>query len=196
MKKAVGGLTGLSTSRRSTCKQWRTVAARFHRARASDRYPGEKPPLRSQLFSAKRHLPKGYSRELPRLAHGPSARLPRVYDLAFEAIAHGDGRVDVESLSRFVMAYQTVAPLKLGELWALPIMLRLALIENWIFCSDAGFRGECRTFGPGDYASLPGMNDRISSGRMISNDYPYADKPDWQRGGWNRQSQSQSDRSN
>ena len=30
------------------------------------------------------HLPKGYSRELPRLAQGPSARLPRVYDLAFE----------------------------------------------------------------------------------------------------------------
>jgi hypothetical protein len=38
--------------------------------------------------------------------------------------------VDPESLSRFVAAYQTVTPLKLGELWAIPIMLRLALIEN------------------------------------------------------------------
>ncbi len=83
-----------------------------------------------QIRTAKRHLPKGYSRELPRLALGPSAGLPRVYDLAFEAIAHGDGRVDAESLARFVLAYQTVAPLKLGELWAIPIMLRLALIEN------------------------------------------------------------------
>src|SRR5438046_7982477 len=27
-------------------------------------------------------------------------------------------------------AYQTVTDLKLGELWAIPIMLRLALIEN------------------------------------------------------------------
>jgi hypothetical protein len=52
----------------------------------------------------------------------------------------------------------------------------------WIFCSDAGFQGECRTFGPGDYASLPGMNDVISSGRQIANDYPYDSKPDWQRG--------------
>jgi cellobiose phosphorylase len=86
--------------------------------------------IEEQVRTAKRHLPKGYSRELPRLAHGPSARLPRVYDLAFEAIAHGDGRVEVDSLSRFVIAYQTVAPLNLGELWALPIMLRLALIEN------------------------------------------------------------------
>src|SRR5437762_3326667 len=83
-----------------------------------------------QVRTAKRHLPKTYSRELPRLAKGPSARLPRVYDIALETIAHGDGRVDTESLSRFVAAYQTVQPLKLGELWAIPIMLRLALIEN------------------------------------------------------------------
>ena len=86
--------------------------------------------IEEQIRTAKRHLPKGYSRELPRLAHGPSAKLPRVYDLAFEAISHGDGRVDAESLSRFVAAYQTVTPLKVGELWAIPIMLRLALIEN------------------------------------------------------------------
>ncbi len=86
--------------------------------------------IEEQIRTAKRHLPKGYSRELPRLANGPSARLPRVYDLAFEAISHGDGRVDAQSLSRFVAAYQTVTPLKLGELWAIPIMLRLALIEN------------------------------------------------------------------
>lgn len=59
----------------------------------------------------------------------------------------------------------------------------------WIFCSDADFGGECRTFGPGEYASLAGMTDRISSGRMISSEYPYADKPDWQRGGWNDPSQ-------
>jgi cellobiose phosphorylase len=53
-----------------------------------------------------------------------------VYDIALETIAHGDGRVDLESLLRFVTAYQTVTALKLGELWAIPIMLRLALIEN------------------------------------------------------------------
>ncbi|MCY7388328.1 MAG: cyclic beta 1-2 glucan synthetase, partial [Burkholderiales bacterium] len=86
--------------------------------------------LEDQIRTAKRHLPKGYSRELPRLVRGPSADLPRVYDIALQTISHGDGRVDPESLSRFVAAYQTVTPLKLGELWAIPIMLRLALIEN------------------------------------------------------------------
>jgi cyclic beta-1,2-glucan synthetase len=86
--------------------------------------------IQEQIRTAKRHLPKGYSRELPRLAHGPSGGLPRVYDIALEAISHGDGRVDPEILSRFVAAYQKITTLKLGELWAIPIMLRLALIEN------------------------------------------------------------------
>ncbi len=86
--------------------------------------------IEEQIRIARRHLPKGYSRELPRLANGPSAGLPRVYDIALEIISHGDGRVDTHSLRRFVDAYQDVAPLSLGELWAIPIMLRLALIEN------------------------------------------------------------------
>jgi cyclic beta-1,2-glucan synthetase len=86
--------------------------------------------IEEQIRIARRHLPKGYSKELPRLGSGPSAELPRVYDIALEIISHGDGRVDTTSLSRFVNAYQTVTPLKLGELWAIPIMLRLALIEN------------------------------------------------------------------
>ena len=86
--------------------------------------------IEEQIRTAKRHLPKGYSRELPRLQNGPSAGLPRVYDIALEIISHGDGRIDLESLSSFVAAYQAVTVLKLGELWAIPIMLRLALIEN------------------------------------------------------------------
>ncbi|MBZ0185378.1 MAG: hypothetical protein K8F91_03925 [Candidatus Obscuribacterales bacterium] len=86
--------------------------------------------IEEQIATARRHLPRGYSRQLPRLANGDSAGFPRVYDLALATISHGDGRVDPENLSRFVSSYQTVSALKLGELWAIPIMLRLALIEN------------------------------------------------------------------
>lgn len=86
--------------------------------------------IEEQIRTARRHLPKGYSRGLPRLLNGPSAGLPRVYDIALETISHGDGRVDPETLGSFVAAYQTVTVLTLGELWAIPIMLRLALIEN------------------------------------------------------------------
>ncbi|HLG21289.1 MAG TPA: hypothetical protein VI382_00635, partial [Candidatus Manganitrophaceae bacterium] len=58
--------------------------------------------IEEQIRTAKKHLPKGYSRELPRLADDPSVALPRVYDIALETISHGDGRVDPESLSSFV----------------------------------------------------------------------------------------------
>src|SRR4029450_2104075 len=50
----------------------------------------------------------------------------------------------------------------------------------WVFCSDANFGGECRTFGPGDYPTLPrGMNNAISSGRRINESYPYNAAPNW-----------------
>ncbi|MFJ3076569.1 GH36-type glycosyl hydrolase domain-containing protein [Pseudomonas sp. NPDC087029] len=86
--------------------------------------------VETHIRIAKRHLPSDYSLQLPRLDSGPSTGLPRVYDIALETISHGDGRFDAESLSRFVEAYQQTATLTLGELWAIPIMLRLALIEN------------------------------------------------------------------
>ncbi|PWT72909.1 MAG: cyclic beta 1-2 glucan synthetase, partial [Bacteroidetes bacterium] len=86
--------------------------------------------VEEQIYTGKKHLPKGYSKGLPQLQKGPSAGLPRVYDIALELVSHSDGRVDLRSLSGFVSAYQEVSNLKLGELWAIPIMLRLALIEN------------------------------------------------------------------
>lgn len=86
--------------------------------------------IEEHIQTGKRHLPRGYSRELPCLANGPSKGLPRVYDIALEIISHGDGRVDPERLTRFVSAYQSDTILKLGELWAIPIMLRLSLLEN------------------------------------------------------------------
>jgi len=90
--------------------------------------------IEEEVRTARRHLPRGYSRELPRLtldpANGGGAGQPRVYALALQAVAHGDGQIGRGSLKRFIAAYQSVQTLLLGELWACPIMLRLALIEN------------------------------------------------------------------
>jgi len=85
--------------------------------------------IEEQIRTARRHLPRGYSRELPRLTNAEAAGTPRIYEIALELISHSEGRVDLEGLRAFVMAYQAVTPLRLGELWAIPIMLRLALIE-------------------------------------------------------------------
>ncbi|MGB2818476.1 MAG: cyclic beta 1-2 glucan synthetase, partial [Burkholderiaceae bacterium] len=90
--------------------------------------------IQEEIRTARRHLPQGYSRQLPRLAQGPDSAsppgVPRVYHLALQLVAHGDGAIGRGTLMRFIAAYQSVQPLLLGELWAIPIMLRLALIEN------------------------------------------------------------------
>lgn len=79
-----------------------------------------------QVRSARHALPPRASRALPRLANGTA----RIYQLALDAVSHGDGRLERESLARFIAAYQEGAPLRSAELRALPVMLRLALIEN------------------------------------------------------------------
>jgi len=86
--------------------------------------------VEEQIRTARLHLPEEYSKELPHLANGPLEGYPRVYHIAQELIAHSDGRINTENLFAFIDAYQQVIPLKLGELWAIPIMFRLALIEN------------------------------------------------------------------
>jgi len=44
---------------------------------------------------------------------------------------------------------------------------------TWMFCSDAGYSGRCRTFSPGDYASLPWELDHVASGRFVPDRYSY-----------------------
>src|SRR5262249_57869889 len=61
---------------------------------------------------------------------GPFAGLARVLAQAFALIAHTDSCLDERSITHYVQAYQTVSPLAIGELWAVPIMLRFGLIDN------------------------------------------------------------------
>jgi cyclic beta-1,2-glucan synthetase len=75
-------------------------------------------------------LPRGYYRQLPKLAEGPLKGYPRVFGVAWAFVAHTDSRFDGETLSRFVRAYQRVQPLTIGELWAVAITLRIVLVEN------------------------------------------------------------------
>ncbi|HZL17702.1 MAG TPA: cyclic beta 1-2 glucan synthetase, partial [Polyangia bacterium] len=86
--------------------------------------------IEDQIRLTRRNLPRSYSRELPQLASGPESGTPRAYAIALELIAHVDGRIDLDSLNSFMGAYKPAHPLHLGELWAIPIMLGIALIEN------------------------------------------------------------------
>jgi len=75
-------------------------------------------------------LPSGFYTQLPKLATGPFTGLPRVFGAAWSLVAHTDSHCDLEALRRFLVAYEVVQPLTIGELWAVPIILRIVLIEN------------------------------------------------------------------
>src|SRR5258705_10135973 len=86
--------------------------------------------VEEQLREIRRDLPKGYYKELPKLKDGVLAGYPRVYAIALSLIAHTDSRLDADTLRRFIRSYQTLRPLSIGELWAIAITLRVALVEN------------------------------------------------------------------
>src|SRR5689334_2130319 len=86
--------------------------------------------IEEQLREIRQDLPKSYYHELPKLASGELEGYPRIYAVALALIAHTDSRLETNTLQRFIVAYQTVAPLSIGELWAVAITLRLALVEN------------------------------------------------------------------
>ncbi len=86
--------------------------------------------IESESHAIRHDLPPAFHRRLPALASRELAGAARTYAMAIELVGHTDGRLDRALLTRFMAAYQTVAPLTIGELWAWPIMLKVALLEN------------------------------------------------------------------
>jgi cyclic beta-1,2-glucan synthetase len=75
-------------------------------------------------------LPAAYYRELPKLVSREQEGRSRIEAMAEELLRHSDSRLDADRMARFLAAYQTVSPLTLGELWAWPSALKLALLES------------------------------------------------------------------
>ncbi|HEY2906806.1 MAG TPA: DUF3131 domain-containing protein, partial [Vicinamibacterales bacterium] len=84
----------------------------------------------NEIRDIRQHLPARYYRQLPTLASREHAGDARIYAMAVELVRHSDSRLDRQQLALFINSYQRVAPLTIGELWAWPSMLKLALIEN------------------------------------------------------------------
>ena len=86
--------------------------------------------VEEQVREIREDLPHSYYHELPKLAGGDYKDYPRIYALSIALVAHTDSHLDTDTLRRFINAYQTVSPLSIGELWGVPISLRIALVEN------------------------------------------------------------------
>lgn len=76
------------------------------------------------------NLPSRFYRQLPALANEPDRDVPRIYGLVRELVVHSDLRVDRENIMEFIESYQSAGSLSIGELWAVPQMLRTAIIEG------------------------------------------------------------------
>ncbi|MCA1806739.1 MAG: glycosyl transferase, partial [Actinobacteria bacterium] len=86
--------------------------------------------VEAQIREVSQDLPTGFYKQLPKLASGPFAGYPRVFGMAWAFIAHTDSHIDPDTLISFIAAYQQIQPLTIGELWAVPITLRIVLVEN------------------------------------------------------------------
>jgi len=83
-----------------------------------------------QIREVRLDLPPAYYRQLPKLADGAFAGLPRVFGLVWAFVAHTDSRFDADAWCAFIHAYQEEHPLTIGALWASAITLRIILVEN------------------------------------------------------------------
>lgn len=77
----------------------------------------------------RKNLPFSYYKELPKILGGSLGNLPRVYAIAIDIIDSTAGKLSKESLIEYLNSYQTIQPLTIGELYALPLFLRLRLVE-------------------------------------------------------------------
>ena len=108
----------------------RTAEAGHHATPAAEWLADNYHLVDMQIREIAVDLPPGFYAQLPKLAEGPFKGLPRVFGAAWALVAHTDSHFDVEVLCRYLEAYQSVQPLTIGELWAVPLILRIVLIEN------------------------------------------------------------------
>lgn len=85
--------------------------------------------VQQTFLQIRENLPAKYYHQLPKLASGPLAGYPRIFDLARELIRFERAHLELERIIQFVKAYQEIAPLTMGEVWAVPIMLRIGIQE-------------------------------------------------------------------
>jgi len=87
--------------------------------------------VQQALRQIREDLPEEFYRQLPKVQIGPPQNCPpRIYLVAREIIRYSQNYLVAEQVQRFVRTYQGIAHLTMGELWALPTMLRLGILEK------------------------------------------------------------------
>lgn len=85
-------------------------------------------------------LPYGYFNQLPKLDGTKQKGYPRIFALAWEWVGFNQSMIDLGQTLTFVEEYQRVTSLTIAELWALPNMLRIAILARLVSVA-AGLTG-------------------------------------------------------
>ncbi len=86
--------------------------------------------IEEQVKSINRDLLKKEYSMLPVLKCGTLKGYPRIHAVAMDLVAHTDGQIDENIIYNYLKAYQSHTILLDREIWVLPTMIRLSLIEN------------------------------------------------------------------
>jgi len=82
--------------------------------------------LEQAIRQLEEDMPMDYYHRLPKTRDGWT----RIYILALAITRREDNRLDIEQIKNFLQTFQNGTPLRIGELWALPLMLRLSVMET------------------------------------------------------------------
>ena len=87
------------------------------------------PVISASARDIRHDLPAAFYHRLPQMQTDEFAGQARVYAMASELVGHSAGRLDAQRLHRFMVAFQSITPLTMGELWAWPSVLKLSLVR-------------------------------------------------------------------
>jgi cyclic beta-1,2-glucan synthetase len=86
--------------------------------------------IRQAFRLIREDMPRGFYEKLPKLGEGPLEGYPRIYWLSSILVSIPDLQLESDNLQSFFTAYQEGTLLTIGELWAIPVMLRFAVLEG------------------------------------------------------------------
>ncbi len=103
-----------------------------HAAKASEWLLDNEFHIRRAIRQVGEDMPPAFYRRLPRLIAPEFRKMPRVIALAHGMLEAAHMQVNLAGAVEFVKAYQRDEPLTIAELWAFPVMLRLACLETLV----------------------------------------------------------------
>ncbi len=93
--------------------------------------------IRNEIREVRESLSTRVWLRLPRCETPDGTVVPRILRVVRACIAQLDGSAEPDAIERYLDEYQRHATLKLVELWMLPLLIRVALVEGLAACAAA-----------------------------------------------------------